>query len=145
MLWRRWRRSESHLLDKIGAVGLFGWVQLVLLGNSLPLIETGELFPSRELGRRFGAIAQINPATWKPDPGEALAMVGLFGVVSLLILWWMTLIITPNYECQMRGWRRARKIGSAHLPLTSDAATALPWVMLMIVWQPTAGGPLPES
>ena len=132
MLWRRWRRSESHLLDKIGAVGLFGWVQMVLLGNSLPLIETGELFPSRELGRRFGAIARINPATWKPDPGEALAMIGLFGLVSILILWWMTLIITPNYECQMRGWRRARKIGSARLPLTSDAATALPWVMLMI-------------
>lgn len=132
MLWRRWRRSESHLLGKIGAVVLFGWVQLVLLGNSLPLIETGELFPSRELGRRFGGIAQINPATWKPDPGEALGMVGLFGVVSLLIVWWMTLIITPDYECQMRGWRRARKIGKSRLPATSDASTGMPWVVLMI-------------
>ncbi|MGB6221753.1 hypothetical protein [Haloferula sp.] len=132
MLWRRWRRSESHLLGKIGAVGLFAWIQLVLLGNSLPLIDTGELFPSRELGRRFGRIAQINPANWTPDPAEGLVMVGLFGLVSLLMMWWMTLIITPNHECQMRGWRRARKVDRKHLPLTSDAATGVPWVMLMI-------------
>ncbi len=47
MLWRRWRRAESHLLGKVWATGFFGWLQLVLLGNALPLIEPGHLFPSR--------------------------------------------------------------------------------------------------
>ncbi|MDB4585068.1 hypothetical protein N9097_00625, partial [bacterium] len=32
MLWRRWRRNESHLLGKVGAVGFFAWVQVALLG-----------------------------------------------------------------------------------------------------------------
>lgn len=132
MLWRRWRRAESHLLGKTGAVLTFGWVQLVLLGNSLPLIDTGELFPSRELARRFGRIAQIDPMTWSPDPGEALVMVGLFGVVSLMALWWMTLLITPNAEGQLRGWRRARKKGRTSLPFAADPATGVPWVLVMI-------------
>ena len=131
MLWRRWRRSESHLLGKIGAVGLFGWIQLVLLGNSLPLIDTGELFPSREFSRRFGQLSNINQ-NWTPDPSEALVMVGVFGIVSMLMMWWMTLLITPNYECQMRGWRRARKVNRSWLVPTSDAATGLPWVILMV-------------
>ncbi|MDB4519172.1 hypothetical protein N9118_06435, partial [Akkermansiaceae bacterium] len=67
MLWRRWRRNESHLLGKVGAVGLFAWVQLVILGNALPLIETGQLFPSREFGRRFGRFAGVDPANWQPE------------------------------------------------------------------------------
>lgn len=132
MLWRRWRRSESHLLGKFGAAGLFGWIQLVLLGNSLPLIETGELFPSREFGRQFSQISQFDSQTWSPDPGEALAMIGLFGVVSLLMLWWMILLITPDHEGQVRGWRRARKVGRNRLALASDSATSVPWVLVMI-------------
>ena len=114
-----------------GAVGLFGWIQLVLLGNSLPLIDTGELFPSREFSRRFGQLSNINQ-NWTPDPSEALVMVGVFGIVSMLMMWWMTLLITPNYECQMRGWRRARKVNRSWLVPTSDAATGLPWVILMV-------------
>ena len=38
MLWRRWRRPESHLLGKVWSLGLFVWMQLMLLGNALPLI-----------------------------------------------------------------------------------------------------------
>ncbi|MEP4077084.1 hypothetical protein [Haloferula sp.] len=131
MLWRRWRRAESHLLGKPGAVGLFAWIQLVLLGNSLPLIDSGELFPSREFNRRFGQLSDNSSQNWTPDPAEALVMVGVFGVVSMLMMWWMTLLISPNFECQMRGWRRARKIKQTRLPLTSDAATGMPWVILM--------------
>jgi len=132
MLWRRWRRAESHLLGKIGAVGLFGWIQLVLLGNSLPLVDTGELFPSREFSRRFGYVSQIDFDNWSPEAGEAVIMVGLYGVVTMVMLWWMTLLITPNLEGQLRGWRRARKMGRTSLPFASDPSTGVPWVLLMI-------------
>jgi hypothetical protein len=41
MLCRKWRRSESHLLGKLWATGFFIWIQVLLLGNALPLIEPG--------------------------------------------------------------------------------------------------------
>lgn len=131
MIWRHWRKAESHLLGKLGAVGLFTWLQIVLLGNALPLIDGGDIFPSRELRRRFGRILNPQAEFWKPEIEEALIMVGLFGVVTMLFLWWMTLIITPSKDTQIRGWRRARKFGNAKLPLLSDPSTSVPWVVVM--------------
>lgn len=130
MLWRRWRRRESHLMGKVGAVGLFGWIQLVLYGNALPLIETGDFFPSRELNRRFGQFFN-DRGGWTPEPSEATFLIGLFGFMTVLMLWWMTLLITANHEGQVRGWRRARKLGLRRLPPWSDPATGVPWVLLM--------------
>lgn len=132
MLWRRWRRNESHLLGKVGAVGLFAWVQLVILGNALPLIETGQLFPSREFGRRFGRFAGVDPANWQPEAWEIFMMIGIFGVVTLAMIWMMSFLIIPNEEGQVRGWRRVRKKGGSRLSILSDPATATPWVFLMV-------------
>ena len=131
MLWRRWKKADAHLLGKLGAVGLFGWIQLVLLGNALPLIDGGDVFPSRELGRQFGQL--LNPATefWRPRVEEAFLMIGLYGLVTLIFLWWMTFLITPDTDTQVRGWRRARKFGKSKLPLLSDPATSYPWVLAM--------------
>ena len=131
MLWRRWRRRESHLLGKIGAVVLFDWIQLVLLGNALPLIPSGDLFPSREMNRRFGRFLENPRGGWSPDPGEATFMIGFFGFVSVVILWWMALLITPDHEGQVRGWRRVRKLGKTRLLPWSDPATGVPWVLAM--------------
>jgi hypothetical protein len=129
MLWRRWRRNESHLLGKAWATGFFVWIQLTLLGNALPRIESGLIFPSREFTRGF---FRLNPNTiWEPQPLEAVAMAGAVGFVSLAILWTVTAMITPNAATQLRGWRRARKLGKTSLPLNSDPATAFPWVAIM--------------
>jgi hypothetical protein len=49
MLCRKWRRSESHLLGKLWATGFFIWIQFLLLGNALPLIDPGLLFPHAAL------------------------------------------------------------------------------------------------
>ena len=131
MLWRHWRKAESHLLGKLGAVGLFAWLQIVLLGNALPLIDGGDIFPSRELRRRFGRILNPQSEFWKPEIEEAVMMVGLFGVVTMGVMWWMTLIISPSRDTQIRGWRRVRKFGGSKLPILSDAATSFPWVFAM--------------
>jgi hypothetical protein len=126
MLCRRWRRAESLLLGKLWAAGFFIWVQVLLLGNALPLIEPGNLFPSREFFRRARDFIG-----WAPDAGEAVAMSGVYGLATLLLLFFMTLIITPSAEIQIRGWRRARKQGSASLPALADAATSFGWVIVM--------------
>ncbi len=125
MLCRRWRRTESLLLGKIWATGFFIWVQLLLLGNALPLIEPGNLFPSREMSRR------IMDTDWAPQALEAVGMSGLYGLVTLLLLFAMTNIITPSAEIQIRGWRRVCKEGGSSLPILADAATAFGWVFIM--------------
>lgn len=123
MLCRRWRRAESHLLGKLWATGLFAWIQILLLGNALPLIDPGTLFPSREFGRMTG----IN-FEWQPAAAEAVAMSGIYGAVTLVLLWVLGGIITPSLDHQVRGWRRARKQGRGALPRMSDESTAGLWV-----------------
>ncbi|NNC87921.1 MAG: hypothetical protein HKN82_05610 [Akkermansiaceae bacterium] len=130
MLWRRWRKAESHLLGKAWATGLFGWIQLVLLGNSLPLIDPGYLFPSRELNRFTGRFQMSGD--WKPELVEAVVMTGLFGLTSLLMMWVITSMITPNAEGRLRGWRRTRKLGRQRLSPLSDPATGFWWILVMV-------------
>jgi len=132
MLWRTWRRSESHLLGKVGAVGFFAWVQVALLGNALPVIDSGDLFPSREFGRRFGRFTNRGGRDWEPEEAEIFMMIGAFGLVTLILIWALSFLIIPDEEGQVRGWRRARKLGRSKLSPRSDPATATPWVLLMV-------------
>jgi len=126
MLCRRWRRAEAHLLGKGWAVGFFVWIQILLLGNALPLIETGALFPSLA----FSNFVRLKP-DWVPKGGEALLMSGSYGVVTLLLVLVLGGRVTPTRDTQLRGWRRARKQGASGLPWFSDAATGFWAVALM--------------
>jgi hypothetical protein len=128
MVWRRWRRAESHLLGKAWAAGLFAWMQALLLGNALPLIESGTIFPSVSLRGRFGGFYddKINPTL-----AEGIAMTGLYGLVSLLLLLVLTFLITPSLDTQWRGLRRAKKLMLPRVPSLSDAASSLPFVVVM--------------
>jgi hypothetical protein len=128
MLCRKWRRSESHLLGKLWATGFFIWIQVLLLGNALPLIDPGNLFPSRA----FTRLTRVLP-DWAPQPAEAVAMSGIYGVVTLLLICVLALIITPSADHQLRGWRRARKQGATSLPRLADAATAFWFVLVMAI------------
>ena len=128
MLCRKWRRSESHLLGKLWATGFYIWIQILLLGNALPLIEPGNLFPSRAVNRMIHILPD-----WKPEPMEAIAMSGLYGLVSLVLIYVLGGIITPSTDHQLRGWRRARKQGASSLPRLADAATAFWFVLIMAI------------
>lgn len=133
MLRRKWRRQEAHLLGKVGAVSLFGWIQLVLLGNSIPLIDPGTLFPSRGVSGVFGRFSGQRVGDWTPTPEEMLLILGAYGTVTLIMLWLMSFLISPNHEGLVRGWRRTRKQGRSKLATLSDPATGTPWVILMAV------------
>jgi hypothetical protein len=135
MLCRKWRRSESHLLGKIWATGFFIWIQILLLGNALPLIDPGELFPSRGYSRLVRFMPVPN---WAPQRPEAVAMSGLYGFVTLLLIFLLAAIITPSSENQLRGWRRARKQGASALPQLADASTSF-WFVLVMALAGAAG------
>lgn len=126
MLCRKWRRAESHLLGKLWAVGFFIWIQILLLGNALPLIDSGNLFPSRGLTRMIKVLPN-----WAPKPMEAVGMSGLYGLVTLLLVFVLAGIITPSSGHQLQGWRRARKQGASSIPPMADAATSF-WFVLVI-------------
>jgi len=133
MLCRKWRRSESHLLGKLWATGLFIWIQIFLLGNALPLIEPGNLFVSRG----FMRMVRIAP-NWKPDPTEAVVMSGIYGVFTLALIFVLAGIVTPSNDHQVRGWRRARKLGTSSLPPLGDPATSF-WFVLVMALAGAAG------
>ena len=128
MLCRKWQRHEAHLLNKAWALGFFAWVQVLLLGNALPLIETGELFPSRGF-ERFIPLQ----ADWAPTHGEALAMIAVYGIFSLSLIFILALIITPNLDRQTRGWRKARKHDQQKISMLGDAAPATMFVAIMSI------------
>lgn len=133
MLCRKWRRAESHLLGKIWATGFFVWIQILLLGNALPLIEPGSLFPSRAFYRMARILNERPPSSW-----EAVTMSGLYGLVTLALIFVLAGIITPSRDSQLRGWRRARKQGATSLPPLADAATAF-WFAVVMALAGSAG------
>jgi hypothetical protein len=128
MLCRKWRQSESHLLGKIWAGGFFVWIQVLLLGNALPLIDPGTLFPSRGL-YQFMMNFQFGP----PRPEEALLMSGVYGGVTLALIFILGGMITPSLDNQLRGLRRAKKQGAAALPWLADSATSFWAVVIMAI------------
>ena len=138
MLCRKWRRAEAHLLGKLWATGFFIWIQILLLGNALPLIDPGNLFPSRAFAGMFQIARQRNWTNWTPQPMEAVAMSGIYGLVTLGLIFILAGIITPSRENQVRGWRRARKQGASSLPRLSDASTAF-WAVLVMAIAGAAG------
>lgn len=119
MLCRKWRQEEAHLLSQFWAVGTFIAVQVVLLGHALPLIDPGDLFPSRNF--RWFTRQAID---WKPDNNEALAMIAVYGLFTTGLACVLAGIITPDRERQLRGWRRAFKNGEARLPAFGDTDSA---------------------
>lgn len=125
MLCRKWRRAEAHLLGKTWATGFFIWIQTLLLGNALPLIETGSLFPSRAFSK------MIRMTNRPPEPMEAVAMSGIYGLVTLVLVFILVSIVTPSRDSQLRGWRRARKQGESSLSFFSDAATGF-WAAIVM-------------
>jgi hypothetical protein len=65
-------------------------------------------------------------------------MSGIYGVMSLMLLFIFAIIITPTADSQIRGWRRARKQGAESLPFFSDAATSF-WAVLIMALAGTTG------
>jgi hypothetical protein len=130
MVWRRWRSTECHLLGKAWALGLFVWMQVLLLGNALPLIETGRVFPTLNFQRMIRS-SQLK--SWQPTFQEALFVVGIYGLVTMLLVLALALMTTPALDTQFRGLRRARKLSLPTVPRWSDAASALPVTLAMSV------------
>ncbi len=130
MLVRRWRDEDAHLLGKAYAVGWLLWLQIILLGGVLPLVDRGRVFvgmlgAATELSREFSRL---------PGPIEARILAVIFGVISLLILLPVISCMTPREPTQMVAFRQRKKFGWRRIPWLADGATAAPfaWLAAMI-------------
>ena len=126
ILVRRWRDEQAHLLGKGYAVGFLIWIQVILLGNVLPLLERGSIVTS-VLKRRGFFMPDVLSISGRY---EARALGILYGVISLLLLLPVISCITPQEDAQMIAFRRRKKFAQSHIPFFADGATAAPFVWL---------------
>jgi hypothetical protein len=134
MLARRWRDEQAHLLGKGYAVGWLLWLQVILLGNVLPLLESGRVFSGMlgartELARAFSRL---------PGQAEARVLAVIYGVISLWILLPIISCMTPREPTQMVAFRRRKKFSQSRIPWLADGATAAPWAWIAAIITGTA-------
>jgi hypothetical protein len=125
MVWRRWRQADSHLMSKLWALLVFIWLCILPLGNALPGIQDGSLFPARNL-RRY-----LQEGVDQPTLAEAIPMCGFYGLMMMLLLIVLVIQLTPSADTQARGLRRAAKLGKTHAPFLADASSAFTVVLLL--------------
>jgi len=159
ILYRKWRQPTHHMLGKNFATGLCIWIHLLLLGSTIPLIESGEIFPSEpqvvrdqkeevrtrmeneRAARIKGGIEEAELADTYPglfqkedgkkDPMHAFFLSSSYGLGALLMSCGLILIITPSRDEFTKGLRRARKLGRKRVPWNADGASALPHTLII--------------
>ena len=124
MVWRKWRVADSHLLSKAWAILVFAWLAMLQLGNALPGIEDGSLFPTS-----IRQLLQNDPR--EPHLEDVLRMSALYGVLLLLLLMAFIVMLTPSHDTQSRGLRRAAKLGRVRAPFFADESSAFLVVLLL--------------
>lgn len=119
MLHRRWRDQHGHLLGKVFAVGTFGGIMLLLLGNLLSVIPQGRVSVLKDSGA-----THLN----------TLLVVSLFGLALLCFAVIWIYLITPDRHEAVRGLRRARKLRQRWVPFHADEASSLgaAWIIAAI-------------
>ena len=129
MIRRKWIDSGRHPIGKGTALGLLVGTSIVVLGNLLPLIEDGRVFPSTMMKSAGPGVSRALIRSLVPESSAAEAglLVGLLSMVLLLLGMFLLLQILPTRGEAIRGWRRAARLGWKQLPWRGDEASALPW------------------
>lgn len=125
ILVRRWRDAEHHLLSKAGSVVLCLWILFLFLGSALPLIQSGDIFPS-QLSARMSLISGGKITFF-----EGYLLSGVCGLVTLLFSLMLIGSITPRRNKSLTGMRRAVKAKRKRAPFWSDEAGSLPLALLI--------------
>ena len=144
ILFRKWRQPTNHMLGKNFAVGLCIWLHVLLIGSTLPLIDSGQIFPDNSgevarkvrQARRAGAsgveaMLMESRLSNQKNPKHAYWLTTSFGLGALVLSCGLVLIITPSRDEFTKGLRRARKLGRRRVRFNADGATGF-WHVLVI-------------
>ncbi len=127
ILWRKWQREDAHLFSKPLALVFLSWVFVMSLGEICPHIADGTLL---RFGRDF-SVGGMNFTDEVGQRGLTIAWAAAFGVVALIIAMLVASMITPTLDQYWRAQRALQAQGSRRLAWTSDAASALGWVVAL--------------
>lgn len=131
MVRRKWLDASRHTMGKATALGILAGTAALVLGNLLPLVADGRVFPT-ELVKSAGpgpSRALVRALVPKSTAAEAGLLVGLLSMLLLLLGLFLLLQILPTRNEAIRGWRRAARLGRSGLSWRSDEATAIPWAI----------------
>ncbi len=122
ILYRRWKGESLHLLSKSFTLFVFCGILILFLGTSLPLMDSGRIFPSMstQFGQRY-----MGPTGMQATFAEALGITAACGIITLIIACMLIQIITPTRDGFIRGLRRAHKAGRQRARFGSDSSTGL--------------------
>ena len=145
MLTRRWKDTSSHLMSKPFGVLFFAYFGFLLLGNTIPLAQRGEMTLSNKLienridriERRFnknpsGSVENLKNQveairqSQKPYQAAELALTQtLFFAVSAMLGCLIVFICTPRLSKYLVGLRRSRNFKKKWMPPHWDEALGL--------------------
>lgn len=140
MLNRRWKDTLSHLMSKPFGILFFAYFGFLLLGNTIPLAQQGEMSFSKKiiekrvvnLERRYKSRADVNQEnlqkqiesirqSQKPYQAAELALTQtLFFTVSGLLACLIIFICTPRLTKYLVGLRRSRNLEKKWMPAHWD-------------------------
>lgn len=135
MVWRKWRQADSHLLSKGWSLLVFAWLCILPIGNALPGIRDGSLFPVHDMRTLMRTPLGAAFPTGEPRPEHAFQMCAFYGAVMLIFLILLVIMLTPAQDSQARGLRRAAKLKRRSAPFFADESSAFLVVLIL-----TAGG-----
>lgn len=138
VLYRKWRQPNHHMLGKNFAACLCVWIHVLLLGSTIPLIDSGEIFPDQS-GRRARVARELGLAGPhlmrglgdQKQPKHAYWLSASYGLGALFLSCGLILIVTPNRDEFTKGLRRARKLGRRRVPWNADGASAMPHALII--------------
>ena len=128
IIWRKWKGENMHLLGKNFSLIVFAGILVLFLGTSLPLMDSGQIFPSMstEFGRNY-----MRPTGTQATLAEGMGVAAACGAVTLIIANILIQMITPSRDGFIRGLRRADKVGRTRARFGSDPGSAL-WHTIII-------------
>jgi hypothetical protein len=126
MVWRKWKRAESHLLSKVWALIICAWAGILSMGTVLPGIADASVFPETSI-RQIVRQGQFNPPTL---PGAAVISTA-YAVLMFVFLLLLVIMVTPSQDAQARGLRRAAKYGRTAAPWQADESSSFRLVAIL--------------
>ncbi len=133
MVRRKWVDASRHNIGKATGLIILAGTALVVLGNLLPLLDDGRVFPTRlieQAPRRSMTMSILRAMVPKSSAAEAGMLVALLSMLLSILGLFLLMQMAPSRVEAIRGWRRAGRLGLGRLPWRSDEASALPWAVL---------------
>lgn len=146
ILRRRWQDVLSHLMGKPFATLFYGFFMMMLLGNTIPLVKSGDvMYSQKEKKKRIEKLEKyIEPydrhSTYQKKLRQELKEIQedtlymkeelagfqtLFFTISGLLACLLIYIITPTHNRYLVGLRRSRNSQKKWIPVTWDSASGL--------------------